>query len=99
MSSSAQGHGPRRRRPGPSPPVTPVPSGTRQINAAPLLETAKPGIDPDAPLTLSRVIAVTVAIAHATVPTLVSWGLTMALIFGGCCSNVGLLRRLQNYTI
>ncbi|KAI4161460.1 MAG: hypothetical protein LQ342_004863 [Letrouitia transgressa] len=71
MSSSTPGYGPRRRRPGPSPPVTPVPSGTRQINAAPLLETAKPGIDPDAPLTLSRVIGVTVAIAHATVPTLV----------------------------
>ena len=25
---------------------------------------------------------------HFSVPTVISWGLSMGLIFGGCCSNV-----------
>ena len=65
------------------------PPGMKQINAGPLLETAKPGIDPDAPFTVSRAIGVAGVMAHAAFPAIVSWGVTMGLIFGGCCSNVG----------
>ncbi|KAL9005725.1 MAG: hypothetical protein Q9188_001482 [Gyalolechia gomerana] len=35
-----------------------IPPGTKQINVGPLLDTAKPGIDPDAPFTLSKAIGV-----------------------------------------
>ncbi|KAL8975107.1 MAG: hypothetical protein Q9197_000656 [Variospora fuerteventurae] len=62
--------------------------GTKQINAGPLLETAKPGIDPDAPFTVSKAIGITAATLQAIVPALISWGATVGLIFGGCCSNV-----------
>ncbi|KAI4087172.1 MAG: hypothetical protein LQ344_006967 [Seirophora lacunosa] len=65
-----------------------VPPGTKQINVGPLLETAKPGIDPDAPFTVSKAIGITAATLQATVPALISWGVTVGLIFGGCCSNV-----------
>ncbi|KAL8907577.1 MAG: hypothetical protein Q9207_001314 [Kuettlingeria erythrocarpa] len=83
-----QASGSRRRKATPAPVGLQPMLGTKQINAGPLLETAKPGIDPDASLTVTKAIGVTAATVQATVPTLISWGLTVALIFGGCCSNV-----------
>lgn len=76
----AQSGGPRRRD-------LPVPPGTKTIYVGPLLETAEPG-GPDAPFTIAKAIGVTLATLQATLPALISWGVTVALIFGGCCSNV-----------
>ncbi|KAL8757086.1 MAG: hypothetical protein Q9199_002487 [Rusavskia elegans] len=64
-----------------------VPPGTKTIYVGPLLETAEPG-GPDAPFTIAKAIGVTLATLQATLPALISWGVTVALIFGGCCSNV-----------
>ncbi|KAL8948480.1 MAG: hypothetical protein Q9222_005339 [Ikaeria aurantiellina] len=71
-----------------------IPPGTKEINVGPLLETTRPGNDPDAPLTLSKIIGVVGATLLATLPALATWGLTLGLIFGGCCSNVGNNRML-----
>ncbi|KAI4219404.1 MAG: hypothetical protein LQ349_008361, partial [Xanthoria aureola] len=76
----AQFNGPRRRD-------LPVPPGTKTIYVGPLLDTAEPG-NSDAPLTLAKVIGVTLVTLQAVLPALISWGVTVALIFGGCCSNV-----------
>ncbi|KAL8655673.1 MAG: hypothetical protein Q9210_000736 [Variospora velana] len=81
--------GARRRKVIPTAAEPQIPPGTKQINAGPLLETPKPGIDPDAPFTVSKAIGITAATLQATVPALISWGATVGLIFGGCCSNVG----------
>ncbi|KAL8943554.1 MAG: hypothetical protein Q9216_001012 [Gyalolechia sp. 2 TL-2023] len=51
-----------------------IPPGTKQINVGPLLDTAKPGIDPDAPFTLSKAIGVTLTTVHDILPLLISWG-------------------------
>ncbi|KAI4132070.1 MAG: hypothetical protein LQ338_000928 [Usnochroma carphineum] len=79
---------PRRRRVTPSRVDPEVPPGTKQINAGPLLETAKQGIDPHAPFSFSKAIGATAATLHTTLPALISWGVTVGLIFCGCCSNV-----------
>ncbi len=76
----AQSNGPRRRD-------LPVPPGTKTIYVGPLLDTAEPG-NSDAPLTLAKAIGVTLVTLQAVLPALISWGVTVALIFGGCCSNV-----------
>ncbi|KAL8724784.1 MAG: hypothetical protein Q9181_006673 [Wetmoreana brouardii] len=89
-TNSAHATSARRRKRASTPVETPVeiPPGTKQINAGPLLETAKPGIDPDAPLTLSKAIGVTAATVQTFLPALISWAVIVSLIFGGCCSNV-----------
>ncbi|KAL8702537.1 MAG: hypothetical protein Q9201_004303, partial [Fulgogasparrea decipioides] len=87
-ANSAHVSSARRRKAASTPVETQVPPGTKQINAGPLLETAKPGIDPDAPLTLSKAIGVTAATVQTFLPALFSWGVIVSLIFGGCCSNV-----------
>ncbi|KAL8918990.1 MAG: hypothetical protein Q9208_007040 [Pyrenodesmia sp. 3 TL-2023] len=84
----AQASDARRRKANPVTVRSQIPPGTKQINAGPLLETAKPGIDPDAPFTVSEAIGVAAATIQATFPALVSWSVTVGLIFGGCCSNV-----------
>ncbi|KAL8641644.1 MAG: hypothetical protein Q9228_001570 [Teloschistes exilis] len=87
MTSSQQSNA-RRRQEAPKNPADYVPPGTKRIDVGPLLETAKPGMDPDAPLTLARVIGVTMATIQTALPTILAWATTMGLIFGGCCSNV-----------
>ena len=66
-----------------------IPRGTKEINAAPMLENAKPARSLDGPMTALRAIGIAGAMLHSTFPALIRWGLTMSLIFGGCCSNVG----------
>ncbi|KAL8690695.1 MAG: hypothetical protein Q9218_003922 [Villophora microphyllina] len=77
----------RRRKEVPTDTANQVPPGTKRIDVGPLLETAKPG-DPDAPLTVARVIGVTAVTIQTALPTLLTWASTIGLIFGGCCSNV-----------
>ena len=78
----------RRRN---APPLTPsngIPPRTKEINAAPMLRHAKPGIDPHGRMTVSRAIAMAGVMIQSALPAMVSWGMTVGLIFGGCCSNV-----------
>lgn len=89
IASPAQASGPRRRHLTPTSANVQVPPGTKQIDVRPLLETSKPG-NPDAPFSLSKAIAETLLAIQAILPALISWGVTVALIFGGCCSNVRL---------
>lgn len=89
VAAPAQASSARRRKVTPTSLDPQIPPGTKQINAGPLLETAKPGIDPDAPFTMSKAVGSTAATIHAIFPALISWGVIVALIFGGCCSNVG----------
>ena len=56
------------------------PRRTGQIDAASVLEHGKADRDDDAPWTL--------AIIHIYLPFLINWFGIVALIFGGCCSNV-----------
>ncbi|MCJ1408886.1 hypothetical protein MMC19_002963 [Ptychographa xylographoides] len=67
--SSGQPNGSRRRMM-PSFTSNGVPPGTREINAAPMLEHAKPGIDPDGKLTVSRAIAMAGIMMHSAIPLL-----------------------------
>ena len=77
-----------RRRSIPTASSISVPRATKEINAAPMLENAKPGIDPHGGMTVSRAIAMAGIMINSALLMLVSWGLTLGLIFGGCCSNV-----------
>ncbi|KAL8910457.1 MAG: hypothetical protein Q9171_004251 [Xanthocarpia ochracea] len=85
--SPAQASGSRRRDVTPTSFTTQIPPGTKTIHVGPLLETSKPG-DPDAPFTVAKAIGITLVTIQDHLPLLVSWGVTVALIFGGCCSNV-----------
>lgn len=87
--SNPVANGSRRRKPAPSVPSDRVPPGIKQINAAPSLENAESGFDRDRAYALSKLVGSIGTMVHATLPALLSWGLTMGLIFGGCCSNVG----------
>lgn len=89
----AQASSARRRQMTPTSIEPQIPPGTKQINAGPLLETAKPGIDPDAPFTVSKLVGVTAATLRVNLPLIISFGAAVGLIFGGCCSNVGLPKR------
>lgn len=75
-----------RRRPPPSP-ITAIPPGTKQINAAPLLDNARPGFDRDDHLASPKLV-VWGAMIYGAAPVLVGWTWMLSLIFGGCCSNV-----------
>ena len=47
--------------------------------------------DGEAPISLgSRTKDVAGAIFHAAAPYWINWAVTVGLIFGGCCSNVGI---------
>lgn len=63
-------------------------AATKQINAASSLEKIKLATEPDNGLTPSIIIGMAITILGGVIPSLVSWGTTMSLIFGGCCSNV-----------
>lgn len=87
-----------RRRSIPTVSSNTVPRGTKEINAAPMLEkNARPGIDPNGGMTVSRAIAMAGIMINSALPMLVSWGLTLSLIFGGCCSNVGRQTNQNSY--
>ena len=61
---------------------------TRVINAAPSLEKAEMyGIDDDRPV-FSRAMALAGRMFIETIPHWLAIGAMLALIFGGCCSNV-----------
>jgi hypothetical protein len=65
----------------------PAPS-PRVINAAPSLEKAEMyGIDDNRPV-FSRVMALAGRMFIETIPQWLTVGFMLALIFGGCCSNV-----------
>ena len=64
------------------------PAEPRVINAAPSLEKAAMyGIDDNRPV-FSRVMALAGRVFIETIPAWLSVGVMLALIFGGCCSNV-----------
>lgn len=97
--ASSQTNMTRRRDPMTPPPATGVTLGPKKIiNAAPSLQNSKPGLYPNARLTIPRAIGIAGAKLEAAcpglfsglLPALFSWGLTVGLIFGGCCSNVGI---------
>lgn len=99
IMSSLQTNMTRRRDPMTPPPANGVTLGPKKIiNAAPSLQNSKPGLYPNARLTIPRAIGIAGAKIDAAwpglfsglLPALFSWGLTVGLIFGGCCSNVGL---------
>ncbi len=84
----ASANGPRRRQAAVSPsPKSPPTSGVKQINAAPSLEKAEPDYDTDGRYSWARAIAAIGVMIQAMLPAMLSWALTMGLIFGGCCSN------------
>jgi solute carrier family 35 (UDP-xylose/UDP-N-acetylglucosamine transporter), member B4 len=79
----------RRRQTSHKPPkhVAAAP-GPRVINAAPSLEKAEMyGVDDDRPV-FSRAMALAGRIFIETIPQWLTIGAMLALIFGGCCSNV-----------
>ncbi|OAA65418.1 upd-c transporter [Niveomyces insectorum RCEF 264] len=79
----------RRRLTSHKPPKHVVPApGPRVINAAPSLEKAEMyGVDDDRPV-FSRAMALAGRIFIETIPQWLTVGAMLALIFGGCCSNV-----------
>ncbi|KAL8730604.1 MAG: hypothetical protein Q9166_003917 [cf. Caloplaca sp. 2 TL-2023] len=81
-TSSAQPGGARQRKATPASVDVRIPPGTKQINVGPMLEKSKPG-NPDGPFTVSKAIGIMAATIQATLPALISWGVTVALIFGG----------------
>ncbi|KAL8815659.1 MAG: hypothetical protein Q9191_008438 [Dirinaria sp. TL-2023a] len=81
----AQGRPRRRNGPETSPDQPP---STKSIDAGPSLETKKPRLHADGHLTPSKAVGIAGAMIYANLPSLVSWGLVVSLIFGGCCSNV-----------
>ncbi|KAI4134969.1 MAG: hypothetical protein LQ347_001081 [Umbilicaria vellea] len=87
----------RRRDPMTPPPGNGITPGPKKIiNAAPSLQNSKPGLYPNARLTIPRAIGIAGAKIDAAwpglfsglLPAVFSWGVTVGLIFGGCCSNV-----------
>lgn len=58
------------------------------INAAPSLEKAEKGEMDDPRTTFSKVMAMAGRIFIETIPQWLAVGGMLALIFGGCCSNV-----------
>ncbi|KAL8658113.1 MAG: hypothetical protein Q9226_001263 [Calogaya cf. arnoldii] len=76
----AQFNGARRRD-------LPIPPGTKTIYVGPLLDSAKPS-DPDTPFTLAKAVGVTLATLQDVLPALISWGVTVALIFGNLITFV-----------
>ena len=79
---------PRRRNVLPTVTSNGIPPRTKEINAGPLLESGKPGIQLESKMTVTRAIALIGIMIHSALPSIVSWGMIVSLIFGGCCSNV-----------
>ena len=90
-------NGPRRRQVASPPPKSPPSPAVKQINAAPSLEKAKLDYDTDGGYAWARVAATVGVTLQATLPAMLSWGMTMGLIFGGCCSNVSFLGALYGF--
>ncbi|MCJ1278547.1 golgi uridine diphosphate-N- acetylglucosamine transporter [Puttea exsequens] len=84
MAPPTSNAAPRQRNPHPPSNGALTPPRTKEIN---VLE-AKPPPQPDTPWSLAKVIGVTAAWIHMTVPPYLNWAVIMGLIFGGCCSNV-----------
>ncbi len=89
MSNTQASDRPRRRNIPESLPRPQEPSRTREIDAGPLLEKHKPKLHADGHLTPTKAVGIAGAMLHSNLPALLSWGAIAALIFGGCCSNVG----------
>lgn len=59
------------------------------INAVPMLDNPYPPLATSSSnMGVSKAIAVAGALLSGALPTVLTWGLTIGLIFGGCCSNV-----------
>ena len=71
-----------------SPAASNVARRSKQMNAVPMLERTEAKVDSEGGATIPRAIAMGVTILQFTLLALVSWGLTISLILGGCCSNV-----------
>lgn len=89
MSDTQAVDRPRRRNIPESSSKLQEPSRTREIDAGPLLEKQKPKLHADGHLTPTKAVGIAGAMLHSNLPVLLSWGVIAALIFGGCCSNVG----------
>ena len=63
-------------------------TGTKRMKDAPTLEHVTPRIDPQGRMTVPEAVDMFGAMIYSTLPVMISWGMTMSLIFGGCCSNV-----------
>ena len=64
------------------------PKRSKPKNGVPMLERTDAKVDSKGRATVPKAIAMGVTILQSTLLALVSWGLIMSLIFGGCCSNV-----------
>ena len=76
-----------------------IPPGTKEINAGPMLRHAELGINPRGRMTVSRAIATAGIMIQSALPAAVSWGMTLGLIFGGCCSNVSAPKQYRYWII
>ena len=67
-----------------------VPSEVQEVSGDPMLDRAKVNnaTKGDRPVMVDW--NKTRLILHPALPALLSWGAILSLIFGGCCSNVGL---------
>lgn len=64
------------------------PPRSRQINKAPTLGQGKMGGDDSRVWPVAKLIANSAEIMHIYLPFFINWLGIVALIFGGCCSNV-----------
>ena len=58
------------------------------INAVPMLDNQHSPLAISSNMGVSKAIAVAGTLLSGALPTVLTWGLTIGLIFGGCCSNV-----------
>jgi hypothetical protein len=90
IMSSTQIDGIHRRNNGTSkPPIEGIHPGSQDASGLLSFERAKPKFETDGRVALPQAIGASVVMISSVLPTLVSWGMTAGLIFGGCCSNVG----------
>lgn len=84
MGTSSQASGSRQRNVLPATNGSSTPPKIKQKN---VLEGGKIG-GSETPWSPAKMIGVGAAWIHMTVPPYLNWAIMMALIFGGCCSNV-----------
>ncbi len=82
----------RRNAPSPFPATVSANGSTivaKEIDAAPSLERAEQAkYSSSGRHTMSKAIGFAGAVVHTTIPAWFNFGVMVALIFGGCCSNV-----------
>ena len=94
MSSAAHSNAVTHRRNGDISTLPPVPGaqtslGTRRINLAPPENgEVDTFFDEPEPWTFGRIVGRGAALVHMSLLPVLGLGVSMSLIFGGCCSNV-----------